>query len=133
MLIGITKILSIPADTLTGVDITAPIQITGDQLPAMLNLIFGATVQTQYRSSFLGNVTYTWDFGDHSSPIMELPTTHTFNHAGHYVINLTVSNQLVSVSGSLEVNVYEGEASVLSCVLLSVTLDWCCSVYSGED
>lgn len=92
------------------VNITAPIQISGNQLPAMLNLVFGATVQTQYYTSFLGNITYTWDFGDDSSPVVEFPTTHTFQHAGHYIIILTVSNQLMSMSKSLEVNVYEGES-----------------------
>ena len=91
--------------------IIPPIQLlAGDQLPAMLDLLFRAAVLTQFDTVFVGNVTYRWDFGD-GHFVVGKSSVHKYTVAGDYTIRCTVSNQLETVSNTLEVSVYEGRMS----------------------
>ena len=94
-LVPTSLFLSFLADTLTHVRIVPPIQISGDQLPAMLNLVFRVSVSTYYNSYCMRNVSYVWDFGDGRELATEPSITHMFNHAGSYNVTCTVSNGTV--------------------------------------
>ncbi len=98
-----------PADTVVSAEIVPPIQIVGNQLPARLQLVFKVTTATRIGSTFTGDLTYMWDFGDGrvlANAAASEP--HQYLHAGEYSVRCVVTSLLGSVSDSLNISVYEG-------------------------
>lgn len=81
---------------------------------------------TVYESSRQAE-TYTWDFGDGSTPVswnpQQPPIKHTYSKTGSYKVKLTITNGTCTVSDSITASVLLKQKPVLS----SVTTELCSS------
>lgn len=101
------------ADKVSGVEII-PVHSIGGEFPATIPLLFVANVLTEYNTSRIGILVYSWDFGDgHTlagSPAASttVTTSHVYSNAGSYTITCTVQGALVTNTGQLAIEVFEG-------------------------
>ena len=85
-----------PTDLVSGVQITAPSQLTGNsELPAGIQLLFASAVTTHYNTTLTGDLQYIWNIasqalGTSFTPPGTPSISFTFPQPGAYTVTLSV-------------------------------------------
>lgn len=102
------------ADTVTDVVIQPPVQAAESaSAPTGIDLVFKASIKTQYNTKVIGDVSYVWDFGDGSgSTTTGNITSHTFGIPMTYNITVKIIAPYSSAEKrTYQLHVYESKAT----------------------
>ena len=93
--------------------IIPPAQIVASgSVAAGVELVFGASLATVYETLDVGEVDYSWEFGDGTlSQTRDPHVSHTYESDGMFNVTLSVSSLSQTLATSYQLNVYMSKIS----------------------
>ena len=100
-------------DRVQSVSIIAPIQaVANGSAPTGIQLLFRAQLQSQYSTVYVGQVSYSWTFGDGGSSDTNDPlVSHTFLSPGTYTVSLSAIAPYSTVGTTYQLTIYDSKAT----------------------